>query len=116
MRTRSFLAGAAAVAALLVCAAPARAVETGVNETIGQTVSTIDKAHRLGADWVRLWASWQHMEPRPGTYNDNLVGGLQQTAAALRARGVKVLVVVHESPAWAGGGIGPPAEPAAYGR
>ena len=58
MRARSpLLAGVAALAAALACAAPARAAETGVNETLGQTVPTAAKAaQRLGADWVRLWA------------------------------------------------------------
>jgi hypothetical protein len=116
MGSRSLPAAVAAVTALLVCAAPARAVETGVNETVGQTVATVEKAPALGADWVRLWASWQHMEPQPGQYAEHLVTGLQQTAAALEARGVKVLVVVLESPGWAGGGIAPPADPSTFGR
>jgi hypothetical protein len=109
---------AAAVAAALMCAAPAHAVETGVNETLGQSVSTPRKASKLGADWVRVWALWQDLEPARGVYNEHLIGALNAKAAALHARGVKVLVVVHRAPAWASGGrggIAPPSDPAAFG-
>jgi hypothetical protein len=109
----------ATLALALVCAAPASAAETGVNETLHQKVSTVNKAASLGADWVRLWASWEGMEPRPGGYADHLIDGLQQQAAALEARGVRVLVVVHQSPGWASGGGGPtapPADPATFAR
>ena len=56
MGLRSLLAGAVVLSALLVCSAPAHAVETGVNETLGHTMPTPRTADRLGADWVRLWA------------------------------------------------------------
>ena len=106
MGLRSVLAAAAALAAMLACGTPARAVETGINETLGQTVSTADKAGRLRADWVRLWASWEQLQPTRGAYD---AAALAASVDALKARGVKVLVVVHRSPAWAargGGGIG----------
>jgi hypothetical protein len=108
----------AAVAALLACAAPAAAVETGVNETLGQTVPTAQKAERLGADWVRLWASWEALQPARGAYDQNWLNALNGSVAALKARGVKVLVVVHRAPAWASGvqgGIAPPRDPASFG-
>ena len=108
----------AAVAAALVCAAPARAVETGVNETLSQTVSTPHKAERLGAQWVRLWALWQDLEPARGAYNQHLINVMGANIAALKARGIKVLVVMHRAPAWASGGRGghaPPSDPAAFG-
>ena len=117
MRFRATLV-AAAVAALLG-AAPAHAVETGVNETLGQTVPTVEKAPRLGADWVRVWALWQDLEQAPGRYTEHLVAELQHKAAALEARGIRVLVVVHRAPAWASGGrggIAPPTDPAAFAR
>jgi len=115
MGLRSVLAAAAALAAMLACGTPARAVETGINETLGQTVSTADKAGRLRADWVRLWASWEQLQPTRGAYD---AAALAASVDALKARGVKVLVVVHRSPAWAargGGGIAPPQDPAAFG-
>jgi len=108
---------AAAVAAVFICAPPAQAVETGVNETLGQSVSTPHKATRLGADWVRVWAVWQDLEPAPGAYAPHPIDALNAKVAALHARGVKVLVVVHRAPAWAsGGGIAPPRDAAGFGR
>jgi Cellulase (glycosyl hydrolase family 5) len=108
----------AAVVALLACAAPAAAVETGVNETLGQTVPTAQNAQRLGADWVRLWASWEALQPARGAYDQNWLNALNGSVGALKARGVKVLVVVHRAPAWASGvhgGIAPPRDPASFG-
>src|SRR5918997_1609771 len=108
-----------AVAAALLCAAPARAVETGLNETLGHTKPLPRTAGQLGADWVRLWALWETMEPSPGRFDEHLIGVLNGRVAALKARGVKVLVVVHRAPGWAnGGGRGgapPPGPPAGRG-
>ena len=118
MRFRSLLAGAAALVAASACATPARAVETGVNETLRHTVPLPHTASSLGADWVRMWALWQDMEPAPGQYNQHLISVLNGRIAALKARGVKVLVVVHRAPAWASGGrggIAPPSNPATFG-
>ena len=89
------------------CAAPARAVETGVNETLGQTVPTADEGaaarRRLGAG---VGARGRTSSRRPGTYTEHLVAELERKVAALKARGIKVLVVVHRAPAWASGGRG----------
>jgi hypothetical protein len=118
MGLRSALAAAAALAAVLARAAPARAVETGVNETFGQTVSTAHTAARLRADWVRLWVSWEQLQPARGTYQQNVLDDVRAAVAALKARGIKVLVVVQRSPAWASrgrGGMAPPEDPAAFG-
>jgi len=118
MRFRSPLAGAAVLAAALAWAMPARAVETGVNETLGHTVPLPRTASSLGADWVRMWALWQDMEPAPGEYNEHLISVINGRIAALKARGIKVLVVVHRAPAWASGGRGgvaPPTDPATFG-
>jgi hypothetical protein len=114
---RCILAGVVALAATLACAGPGRAAQTGINETIGQTVSTVDKAPALGADWVRVWALWQDLEPAPGHYTAHLVGALNQKIDAIKARGVKVLVVVHRAPQWSagGGGIAAP-DPAPFAR
>jgi Cellulase (glycosyl hydrolase family 5) len=109
----------ATVGLVLACSAPAQAVETGINETLGHTKPLPRAAGELGADWVRLWALWQDMEPSPGAYNTHLISVMNGRIAALKARGVKVLVVVHRAPAWASGGrggIAPPANPATFGR
>ncbi len=116
MRIRSVLL--AGVAAALVCAAPAPAIETGVNETLHQRVATAPKASSLRADWVRLWASWEMLEPRQGALAEHNVGPLRAHVNDLEARGIKVLVVVHRSPPWASGGQGgpvPPSDPATFG-
>ena len=118
MGLRSVLAATAATAVALGCAAPAGAVETGVNETLGQTVPTARKAAKLGADWVRLWASWDGVQPSPGVYDQHVIATLNASVAALHARGIKALVVVHRTPAWASGahgGIAPPRDPASFG-
>jgi hypothetical protein len=112
------LAGAAALTALLACATPARAVETGVNETLGQTLPTGAKAARLGAGWVRVWASWDATQPERGRYAAHVVDGLNNAVGNLKARGLKVLMVVHRTPAWASGGAGgtaPPSDPGTFG-
>ncbi len=117
MGFRCALTVAGVLAAVLGCGAPAHAVETGVNETLGQTVPTEQKASHLGADWVRLWASWEALQPTPGAYEGHVVDATNAHVAALKARGVKVLVVVHRSPAWASrgyGGIAPPADPVSF--
>jgi hypothetical protein len=109
----------AALVLALACAAPARAVETGVNETLSHTVPLPLTAGKLGADWVRMWALWQDMEPAPGAYSQHLIAQMNGRIAALKSRGVKVLVVVHRAPAWASGGrggIAPPSDPASFGR
>jgi hypothetical protein len=114
------LAVAATVTAVLGCAAPAaHAVETGINETLNQTVPTAVKAKRLGADWVRLWASWDSIQPARGLYDQNLIAMLNNSVGQLKARGIKVLVVVQRAPAWASGvqgGIAPPHDPASFGE
>ncbi len=115
MRFRALLA---LVVASLVLAAPAHAVETGVVEVLHQRVSTVEKASALRADWVRLWAGWDALEPRQGALDEHHVAALRAHVDALKARGIKVLVVVHLSPRWASGGQGgatPPADPATFG-
>jgi hypothetical protein len=109
----------AALAVSLACAAPARAVETGVNDTLHNTLPLPYTADRLGADWVRLWMVWADMEQAPGTFDQPRIDAINRRIAALEARGVKVLVVVHRAPAWASGGRGgvaPPSDAGTFGR
>jgi hypothetical protein len=118
MRLRFMLAAAGVTAATLASAAPAHAIETGVVETLGQNVSTPHKASRLGADWVRMWVSWENMQPARGQYAPHVVEGVRGAVAAAKARGLKVLIVVTGSPAWASrgrGGIAPPSDPGSFG-
>jgi hypothetical protein len=102
----------------LALAAPAPAAETGVNETMGQTLPVGATAADLGADWVRLWATWEMGEPTPGAIDPNYVKWLGDKVDDAERRGVKVLVVIARSPGWANGGkpaIAPPHDPARFG-
>lgn len=107
-----------ALLAALLLAPPAQAVETGVNEALGQTRGTAQTASELRAGWVRLWASWETAQPSAGSWAPHIIADLNARVAALKARGIRVLVVVHRSPAWASGGRGgtaPPSDPASFG-
>jgi Cellulase (glycosyl hydrolase family 5) len=104
--------------AALALTAPASAIETGVNETTDQTLPVSSTAADLGADWVRLWGSWEAAEPSPGVYDQRYLDVLAEKVATAKQRGVKVLVVVSRTPGWANGGhsaIAAPADPARYG-
>ena len=68
MRSRLLILLLALVAACCATAAPAAAVETGVNETLAQTVPSAQAAPALGADWVRVWALWKDLEQQPNVY------------------------------------------------
>jgi hypothetical protein len=106
------------LAAATVAAAPASAVETGVNETTQASLPIGPTAAQLGADWVRLWGTWEGGEPSPGAIDQNYVNWIGERVAAAKQHGVKVLVVIARSPGWATGGkpsIAPPDDPARFG-
>jgi Cellulase (glycosyl hydrolase family 5)/Bacterial Ig domain len=108
----------AAATALAVGAAPAAAIETGVNQTMAQTKSTSDTAASLHAGWVRLWATWESAEPGRGTWDPNVVINLNRAVDAVKARGVRVIMVVTGTPGWANGGRGattPPTRASDFG-
>ena len=118
MRIRSSLGLLFSILAVSVCAAPARAVETGIVETSGQSKPTAQTASDLGAGWVRIWASWETAQPSPGGWAPHIVANLNAAVNAAKAKGLKVLVVVQRTPAWASGGKGgihPPTDPATFG-
>src|SRR5215218_8505965 len=101
--------------AALAFAAPASAVETGVVQTLGQTKPTAQTAKQLGAGWVRLWASWEQLEPPRNVWEQNMLRVTNSSVDSAKANGLKVVMVVQRSPAWASGGKGgihPPSDPA----
>jgi hypothetical protein len=105
--------------ALLLGAAPAAAVETGINQTMGQTKPTADTAAKLRAGWVRVWGGWDAVEPTQGGYAENIINDMNFQVNAAKARGLKVLMVMQRTPAWASGGKGafaPPTDPSTFGR
>jgi Cellulase (glycosyl hydrolase family 5) len=102
----------------LALAPPAPALETGVNETLGQTLPVGPTSAHLGADWVRLWGAWEDGEPVPGSYDQGYIDRIGEKVAAAKQHGVKVLVVIARTPGWANGGkpaIAPPDDPARFG-
>jgi hypothetical protein len=99
-------------------AAPASAVETGVVDTLNATRSTAQTASDLGAGWVRLWASWEQAQPSANGWKVDVVHNMNVAANDAKARGLKVLMVVQRTPAWANGGKGathPPSDPSTFG-
>jgi hypothetical protein len=73
--------------------------------TLGQRVEQLD---RLGLDVVRITLFWHRTEPAQGVFNwrrsDRLLG-------ALRARGLRPVVTLWGTPAWANGGRQPNVAP-----
>ena len=119
MRSQLATFAVALLAAFALAAAPAAAVETGVNETMNQNIPLAATAGELGADWVRVWGTWEHAEPSPGQFNGPYIDALAGKVADAHARGIKVLMIIGRSPGWATGGrpaIAPPNDPAAFGR
>jgi hypothetical protein len=117
---RGILRGLLVAAALAVVAAPARAAESGVNIAIHQTVDGPSNAQRLRVGWARIFVGWSLGEPSPGAYERSYLNRLADEVRAYKARGVKTLFVVQDTPAWAAGARGagpaPPADADSYAR
>src|SRR5215207_5318853 len=98
MRTRICLSTLLALLCLPLFSAPAGAVEVGLVETLGQTKPTAETAAALGAGWVRLWATWEDAQPSgPGSWDAQAIQHANREVAKAKARGLKVLMVVHLS-------------------
>ena len=79
---------------------------------------TAQTAAGLGAGWVRLWASWEQAQPSPNGWAADVIYNMNAAANAAKAQGLKVLMVVQRTPAWANGGKGathPPSDPSTFG-
>ena len=103
MRSRILLPILLAVTATLGAAAPAHALEVGLNKTLGNTVPFADKTKELGAGWVRIWGEWEDAEPAKGQWRPDVINNMNADANAAKAKGLKVLMVIQRSPAWASG-------------
>jgi outer membrane protein assembly factor BamB len=72
----------------------------------------LDHARDLQAGWVRATLRWSDMEPQPGAYQwsplDTLIDGA-------RSRGLRLLLVVTQSPLWAAADGGLPDRPDHFG-
>ena len=117
---RGFVGGLLVVAALVVAATSAQGAESGINIAIHQNVDGPSNAQQLKVGWVRIFVGWSLGEPAPGQYDGAYLEQLKREADRYRARGVKTLFVVQDTPGWAAGAQGagpaPPADAAAYGR
>ena len=67
-----------------------------------------------------MFVGWSLAEPSRGAYNRAYLDELAGQVAAYRARGVKTLFALQDTPGWAAGprgaGAAPPGDPDAYGR
>ncbi|HYI19494.1 MAG TPA: hypothetical protein VD836_12345 [Solirubrobacteraceae bacterium] len=118
MRSRILLPIVLALGALAASAGPAAAVEVGVNQTLNQTRNTADTASALRSEWVRIWGGWDAVEPGQDRYAANIVHDMNVEVNALKAKGLKVLVVMQRTPPWASGTsdpFQPPVDPADFG-
>ena len=100
--------------AALGVAAPAHAVEVGVVKSLDNTLPAAETTHGLKAGWIRLWADWEVGGAGAGPVAAGRHQQLQPRGQAAKAKGLKVLMVVVNSPAWASGGkggIAPPRDP-----
>jgi PQQ-like domain/Beta-galactosidase len=86
----------------------------GVNIAPGDTnlARSLDLARDMNAVWVRATLRWSDLEPQQGAYRweqlDALVAGTQ-------TRGLRLLLAVTQSPAWAGAAGGLPDKPEDFG-
>jgi hypothetical protein len=92
----------------------------GVNIVSGDTAleRALDQAHDMNAGWVRVMLRWSDLEPQQGAYRWEALDTLTEGA---RARGLRLLLVVTQSPPWAiangasPGSGGMPARPEDFG-
>ena len=109
------------LAAAFAVAAPASAVETGVNETHEPEPRRSARPRRASAPTGSAsGATWEGAEPAPGAMQPDLPSTARpRKIDDAKARGVKVLVVIGRTPPWASGGhggIAPPSDPGALRR
>ena len=114
------VAAVVGVLASLLLAAPASAVEKGLNTDLTWGISasdqdrTITELQNLGAQWQRIVMSWHDVETRKGSYS---LGSYDQAINKAAASGVKLVVTVYTAPKWASGTTNresPPLNPADY--
>jgi len=105
--------GAAAIAA--TGASSATAAEPGVGLTLA-SAPQVASVRALGTHWVRMFATWPDLEPKPGVFAPNWLASYEQTFRALPA-GTKVIIDVVNTPQWETGSADhntPPANPNDY--
>ena len=58
-----------------------------------------------GTHWVRLWADWPTLMPAPGTFAADRAAALGDQLAVARADGLRTILTLYRTPAWAGRGV-----------
>ena len=58
-----------------------------------------------GTRWVRLWADWPSLMPAPGVFAADRVAALDDQLAVARADGLRTILTLYRTPAWAGRGV-----------
>jgi polysaccharide biosynthesis protein PslG len=80
----------------------------------------LDRLRAAGVRWVRLDLGWRSFQEHArDRYSSWYVQLADHVVGLCRARGIKVLAVVHMTPAWANGGDAasvPPHDPGDFGR
>lgn len=69
--------------------------------------------------WVRFDLGWRWIEPKKGEYNGAVLARLDATLNDLATKGIRPIIVLVETPAWANGNRGPwhpPTYPQDYAR
>ncbi|MDQ2982447.1 MAG: glycoside hydrolase family 5 protein [Actinomycetota bacterium] len=110
----TFAAGQTAASVKLIPVVP----PIGMNSHIGEYGSdaargaAFDKIAASGARWVRLDLYWTRFQPDgPNTYNGPYLALVDRAVNQATARGLGVLGVLQNTPAWANGGRGPNTPP-----
>jgi hypothetical protein len=108
----------AALVAAGICAAgakPAAAAEAGV-VVPGPNALRVDQVKALGTHWVRMFLTWQDLQPSRGVWAQNWVASYEQAFQALPP-GSKVILDVVGTPRWETGSSNehtPPTDPREY--
>lgn len=105
---RRLLSLAVATTAVAALPATASAVEpgvvlTGVSNRINEVSQAADLLSPIAADrkWARVFMTWATVEPSSkGNIDPNVIAGYDQRIKALRADGIKVLLIVTTAPNW----------------
>lgn len=109
-----------AIVLAFVLPGSASAAETGVNVAVNQNVDGPAAAHAARVGWAREFVSWEAAEPRPGQYDEYYLNNVRGAVRGFAARGIKTVLVVFVTPAWAAGprgsGLAAPGDAGAYGR
>src|SRR5436305_50818 len=97
----ALISSAALAAVLAPLPAGAFAADKGIQTDMtwgaGNQTQTANAMQDVGAHWTRITLSWHDVESRQGSYSLSTV---DSAVSLSRARGIKVLMNVVETPSW----------------